>query len=284
MSDVGFGFTQVGSVTRYPYEWNTQPRSHRLLKSKGLIINYGLKNEGIERIAQDIKHHGEGRIPVSMSVAKTNCDLTASDEAGIADYVDCLKYIEQEDLWNFYTINVSCPNTFGGEPFTTPDRLEKLLDAIALLQLSKPVFVKLPIELEWPDFQALLDVILRYSISGVVIGNLKKKREGYVDPKELEETKDMKWWVSGKPTESTCNALITKTYVYCGEKLIIVWVGWIFSAEDAYEKIKRGASLVQLITGMVYQGPQLIGEINKGLVALLGKDGYKHISEAVGQK
>jgi dihydroorotate dehydrogenase len=130
----------------------------------------------------------------------------------------------------------------------------------------------------------LLNVILSYNISGVIIGNLKKKREWFIDQKDYEATQHLKWWLSWLATKETCNHLIGKTYQYCGDQLIIVWVWWIFSAEDAYEKIKLWSSLVQLITWMIFQGPQLIGEINKWLVRLAQEDGYSNISEAIGSE
>lgn len=126
----------------------------------------------------------------------------------------------------------------------------------------------------------MLDIIVEYNLDGVIIGNLTKDR----DSKQIKDSipKSVHGGISGKPTEKLVNNLISKTYQNYGDKLVIIGVGGIFSVEDAYEKIKRGAKLTQLITGMIYQGPQLIGEINEGLVSLLEKDGYKSINDAVG--
>jgi dihydroorotate dehydrogenase (fumarate) len=181
-----------------------------------------------------------------------------------------------------YTLNISCPNAFWWEPFTTPERLTRLLEQVAQLKLSQPIFIKMPIELSWKNFKDLLDVILWYSIAGVIIGNLKKKREWFIDTQDHAETQHLAGWLSWLATKETCNALIWKTYTYCWDTLIIIWVGGIFSAEDAYTKIKLWSSLVQLITGMIFQWPQLIGEINKWLVQLIKEDGYTHISDAIG--
>jgi dihydroorotate dehydrogenase len=138
----------------------------------------------------------------------------------------------------------------------------------------------MPINLSWVDFKKLLDVIVKYELDGVIIGNLTKKRDTELIKDELP--KNIKGGISGKPTEKLNNNLISKTYKQYQDKLIIIGVGGIFNAEDAYDKIKRGATLVQLITGMVFEGPQLIGEINQKLVILLKKDGYRNIREAVG--
>lgn len=284
MADVWFGFTQVWSLSTGSYAGNQPPLSHRLLRSNSLIVNYGLKNEWINKILTRMAKYWPWRIPVSFSVVKTNCKETACEEVGIEHYVSCLKSIQESEQGDMYTLNISCPNAFGWEPFTTPERLERLLTEVAQLKLTKPIYIKLPIELIWDELKELLNVILSYNISGVIIGNLKKKREWFIDQKDYEATQHLKWWLSWLATKETCNHLIGKTYQYCGDQLIIVWVWWIFSAEDAYEKIKLWSSLVQLITWMIFQGPQLIGEINKWLVRLAQEDGYSNISEAIGSE
>lgn len=279
LPDVGFSFMQIGSVTAKPYGGNPKPRLIRLKKSRALVVYYGLKNIGIHAILKNMKLLKK-RFPLSFSVAKTNCDATAETNDGIKDYCESLKAIEKAKAADFYTINISCPNTFGGEPFTDAARLTKLLSAIKKLKLSKPIYLKMPINTEWKEFKGLCDVALAHGIEGLIIGNLQKdkKDKSIIDPISPET----KGGISGKPTEKRCNSLISKTYKEYGDKFVIVGVGGIFSADDAYEKIRRGATLVQLITGMIFQGPQLIGEINEGLVKRLKKDGFKNISEAVG--
>lgn len=280
LPEVGFGFMQIGSITDKPYEGNPKPRLIRLPKSKGLVVYYGLKNIGVEKIIAKIKESKRPNFPISISIAKTNCTETATLKAGIEDYYQCLKKCQSEDVGDFYTINISCPNTFGGEPFNTPESLEQLLSKLTSIQIQKPLFLKMPINLEWSEFQKLLEIAVKYQIPGVIIGNLSKER----DPKLIKDDlpADTKGGISGKPTWALSNNLISQTYKHYHQKLTIIGVGGIFSAEDAYEKIKRGSSLVQLITGMIFQGPQLIGQINEGLVKLLEEDGYKNISEAIG--
>ncbi len=146
---------------------------------------------------------------------------------------------------------------------------------------TKPIFIKMPLELEWEKFKELLQVAIKYKIDGVVIANLVKDRESNKYIKD-EIPENIKGGISGLPTRDLCNEKISLTYKEFGDKFKIIGVGGIFNAEDAYEKIKLGASLVQLITGMIFEGPQLIGEINRGLVKLLRKDGFNNISEAVG--
>lgn len=276
----GFGYMQVGSVTNKPYKGNPKPRLFRLPKSKGVVVYYGLKNKGVKKIIKKLKKYRNDNFPLSISIAKTNSDETSSDEGGINDYYECMKSLVKKQIGSFYTINISCPNTFGGEPFTTPEKLTRLLEKLSKIKTAKPVFIKMPINLEWVEFEKLLKVITKYNITGVIIGNLNKDHNSQTVKDIIPE--HIKGGISGKPTWELSNNLISKTYKEYGDKLKIVGVGGVFSAKDAYEKIKLGSSLVQLITGMIYEGPQLIGNINYDLVKLLEKDGYKNVSEAVG--
>lgn len=280
LPDIGFGFQQVGSVTLGAYEGNPGKRLHRLPKSRGLVVYYGLKNLGVHKIIERIKGYGQLRFPISISIAKTNDASTAQVEDGINDYIETFKILEKEEVGDFYTINISCPNTFGGEPFTTPERLRLLMTEIDKLKSKKPVFIKMPIEPDWDKFDALLKEIVKHSVQGVIISNLLKD---HGDESIVDEVPDhIKGGISGKPTQKIANELISQTYKNYGDKLTIIGVGGVFSAEDAYEKIKLGSTLVQLISGLVYEGPQVIGEINKGLVELLKEDGFTNISESIG--
>lgn len=280
LPEVGFGFMELGSVTAEPYEGNPKPRLYRLPKSKALVVYFGLMNIGVTKFIERLRKFKQKKSIVGISVAKTNCKRTSDQREGILDYVESLKILEKENVGDYYTINISCPNTFGGEPFTTKESLNELLFEIDKLKISKPVFVKMPINLELSKFDELLDVIVKFKLAGVVIGNLTKVRESDLIRDEIPE--HIKGGISGLPTQSLSNELISHTYKRFGDKLIIIGVGGIFTADDAYEKIKRGASLLQLITGMVFQGPQLIGEINLGLSKLIRLDGYSNITEAIG--
>ncbi len=280
LPQIGFGFVEGGSLTAKPSDGNPRPHYHRLKQSKSILVNAGLNNHGVDAIIKRIKRYKTISYPLNVSVAKTNALSAASEQEGIDDYVVSLKKLKQANIGNVITINISCPNAFGGEPYTTPERLEKLLSAVDAVKLTVPVFIKMPIDKPWSEFKLLLDVILRHSISGVTIGNLAKNRDNPHIKDEL--TPGLKGNMSGRPTWDLSNNLISKTYAYCGDKLIIIGVGGVFSAADAYEKITRGATLVELITGMIFEGPSLIGQINDGLVSLLDDDGYTTISDAIG--
>lgn len=284
MPAVGFGFSTVGSVTHQPCAGNPKPWYFRLPKYKSLLVHNGLANEGIvqvlSRIAKmqrdDLKHH-----PVVLSVAKTNVPEVCTDDAAIADYIGSLTMLEGDTDISVAEINISCPNTFGGEPFTDAPRLEKLLDAVDELGIHIPVWVKMPINLPWDEFRSLLDVIIAHDVQGVTIGNLNKSRAS-LTPGDLPDS--TKGNLSGLPTRELSDSLISQTFQYCGGKLTIIGVGGIFSAEDAYRKICLGANLVELITGVIYEGPQLVGQMNRDLDRLIKKDGFETVADAVGSR
>lgn len=281
MPKVGFGFEEVGSVTLRPYEGNPKPRLYRLFNSKGLVVYYGLKNIGVEKIVERVKVRLDPNFILGISVAKTNSKDCSTDVGGIDDYVGSLKILEKANVGDYYTINISCPNTYGGEPFTTPERLDPLLATIDELDIQKPVYIKMPINHKWEEFDKLLQVVVKHRINGVVIGNLNKDRSSELIKDEIPE--HIKGGISGVPTRQLSTELIRKTYMNYGNDLTIIGVGGIFTAEDAYEKILAGASLLQMITGMIFGGPQTIGEINRGLVSFLKRDGYATLSEAIGK-
>lgn len=283
---LGFGFAEYGSVTGEPCEGNPKPRLWRLKKSKGLLVYYGLKNDGAvvlaKRMAKEFprqRRWKEARHFVNgVSVAKTNCAATVDCQQGVLDYAKA--YREVRDYADYITVNISCPNAYGGQPFTDRKSLELLLKELDTLYVAgKPVFVKMSPDLKREEVDEIIEVCGRHRVDGYICSNLTKKRENQkIVDRDLPEVGG----ISGKVVQHLADDLIRHVYQQTGGKKVIIGVGGIFSAEDAYEKIKDGASLVQLITGMIFQGPSLISQINLGLERLLKKDGYKHIAEAVG--
>ena len=280
LPEVGFGFEEIGSVTGERCEGNPKPRLWRLPKSKSLIVYYGLKNDGAEAISKRLQG-AKFVFPIGISVAKTNCKETVETEAGIADYLKAYKAFQ--NIGDYYTINISCPNAFGGQPFTDPQKLERLLQEISKLPKTKPIFLKMPPDISHNQIDAIISLAEKYKIDGFICTNLTKERDL---PSFKEKIKDElptdKGGLSGKVVEGLADEMIKYIYKKTGGQFVIIGLGGIFNAEDAYRKIRAGVSLVQLITGMIFEGPQLIGEINRGLVELLQKDGFKNISEAIG--
>lgn len=271
---IGFGFMEIGSITGEPCPGNKKPRLWRLKKSKGLIVNYGLKNEGAVIIAKRLQGK-KIKIPIGISIAKTNSPETVDIEKGIEDYLKvCRNFIEIGDYW---TINISCPNAFGGQPFTEPSNLDKLLTEIDKLNFTKPIFLKLSPDLSESQIDEIISIATKHNVSGFVCTNLTKNRN-----RVIEKDIPQEGGISGKLLEDLSNKIIAYIYKKTRGKYIIIGVGGVFSAEDAYKKIKLGASLIQLITGMIFKGPQLISSINIGLVEFLKRDGFRSINEAIG--
>ena len=278
LPSVGFGFEEAGSITGEYCEGNPKPRLWRLPESKGLVVYYGLKNDGSDAISKRLRGK-TFTFPVGISVAKTNDASTVEMERGIADYEKAFRSFL--DIGDYFTINISCPNAFGGEPFTTPESLDALLQRIDQIKTEKSIFLKMPVDLSIAQLDELVTVADRHRVHGFVLSNLTKKRDR-PEIKQQEIQGINKGGISGKPTAAASNALIAHLFKRTNGRYIIVGCGGVFSAEDAYEKIRQGATLIQLITGMIVEGPQLIGEINRGLVRLLQRDGYKNIKEAIG--
>ncbi len=280
MGPVGFGSEEIGSVTGEPCAGNPRPRLWRLPKSRGLVVWYGLKNDGCEAIAARLAGK-KFDLVIGTSVARTNSPATTEDAAGIADYAKAFRAMAA--IGDYMTVNISCPNTSGGEPFTSPERLDALLTELDLIPTPKPILLKMPADLAPAELDALVAVCDRHRVHGFILSNLTKRRDrSSIDRDEISGIKV--GGISGRPTFDPSNELISHLYRTAGRRYVIVGCGGVFSAADAYEKIRRGASLVQLITGMIFEGPQLIGEINRGLAGLLRRDGHANVSEAVGTK
>ncbi|MDP2649305.1 MAG: quinone-dependent dihydroorotate dehydrogenase, partial [bacterium] len=273
--NVGFGFMEIGSITGNPCSGNPKPRLWRLKKLKSLVVNYGLKNNGCEEISKRLKNK-KFEIPIGTSIAKTNCKETVETGEGIKDYLKGFKSFTE--IGDYYTINISCPNAFGGQPFTDAKKLDLLLNEIDKVKTKKPIFLKISPDLSKKEVDKILETSSKHRIHGFICANLTKKVKN-----EFRKFPDaLKGGLSGKATEDLANDLISYLYQRSKGKYVIIGVGGIFSKEDAYKKIKLGASLVQLTTGMIFEGPQLISQINKGLVQLLKKDKLTSISQAVG--
>jgi dihydroorotate dehydrogenase len=271
LPSVGFGFMEVGSITARPHDGNPKPRLYRIPEAESLRVNYGLKNLGATVLHKNLQKKVFS-FPVGINIAKTNNPETSNIEKGIEDYF--FTYITFQGVGSYFTINISCPNTCEVAPvFAESQNLDLLLAKIFSIPKNKPVFVKLSPDLPEAQLDGILEVCDKYKVDGFVCTNLTKvNTTGHIG----------KGGFSGKLVSDLSDKLIGYVYKKTKGEKIIIGVGGVFKAEDAYKKIKSGASLVELITGMIFKGPQLINEINQGLVKLLKKDGYKNISDAIG--
>jgi dihydroorotate dehydrogenase len=259
---VGFGFMTVGTVTLEPYEGNIPPRLGRFPRSQALIVNKGFKSLGAPAIIRKLEKK-KFNIPVGISIGSTN-KLFSSITAQIADIIQTFHLFEKSKVHHsYYELNISCPNTKIGQPFTGTPNLTHLLKELQKLKIKKPVYVKMPIDLPEEHILQLLEIIDRSFIRGVIFGNLTKdKHNPAVHPHDRVLWQRRAGNLSGKPTWERSNKLIQLVKKHYKDRFTIIGTGGVFSGTDAQEKIDYGADLVQLITGMVYQGPQLIGDIN----------------------
>lgn len=283
LGPIGFGFQTAGTITNMPYKGNAKPRLGRLPESKSLMVNKGFKSKGAKKIAQSLRGQNFP-IPVGISIGRTNSLKLRTQKQSIKDIISAFETFEKANVKNaYYELNISCPNLKGNISFYPPKNLAELLRSIDKLNLKKPVFVKMPIEKSDREVLAMLRVIEKSSITGVIFGNLQKNRshKSFVK-KEMKKFKDKKGNFSGKPCYQRSNELIRLAYKKYKDRFVIVGCGGVFTAKDAYAKIKLGASLIQLITGMVFEGPQIVSQINLELLRLLQKDGYDSIQKAIG--
>lgn len=268
-----FGFETIGTITNKPFEGNPRPLLGRLPKSQSLMVNKGFKNLGTDATIKKLAKL-KFKIPIGLSIG--------SREANVHDIVAAFKKFESSKLeHSYYELNISCPNLQTAKNFYSPKNLETLLNSIDRLKLTRPVFVKMPISKTDDEILAMIEVIIKHCPKGVIIGNLQTNRQT-LHPEEINKYSVGNF--SGKPTFDRSNELISLIYKKYGQKIIIIGCGGVFSAADAWEKITRGATLVQLITGLIFEGPQLIFEINRGLVKLLHQNSFQNLSEAVGSK
>ncbi len=259
---IGFGWHTIGTITLEPYEGNHRPRLGRFPNSKALLVNKGLKNDGVEEVIRKLSRV-TFHIPVGISIASTNKAFKTTKEQ-VDDILQCFKALEAATLNHmYYELNISCPNTFGGEPFTTPKRLDALLKSIDELKLYRPLYIKMPIDQSQSATLKLLKVCDKHSVAGVIFGNLTKDHDNpTVTPEDRKRWRKSPGNLSGKPTWERSNACIALTKKHYPKRFTIIGTGGIFNGGDAAKKLELGADLVQLITGMIYRGPQLIGQMN----------------------
>ena len=181
----------------------------------------------------------------------------------------------------YITLNLSCPNSVQPQPFMNPTALRELLPAVAALPGQKPIFLKISPDVTLSQLDELMAAAAEHDVTGFIATNLTKQRE---DNPALHDTNlPEKGGLSGKVVSDLADRTLEYLARQSKGKFVLMGVGGIFSADDAYRKIGLGASLLQLITGMLYEGPGLIGSINQGLARRLERDGFKNISEAVGK-
>jgi len=273
---LGFGFVEVGTVTPVNQYGNPKPRIFRLEEDMALINRLGFNNSGSEKVrSRIISNSPKGLFGINIGPNKdTNNRLE--------DYLICFRKFY--NLADYLTINISSPNTENLRNFHNEDELNELLSLIEkekkILKTTVPIIVKISPDIEDKNINVISDLLLKYSVNAIIISNTTDKNREYLSNINKLE----KGGLSGKPLEKRSNELINKFYKILKNKIKIIGVGGVDSGQSAYQKIINGASLVQLYTGMIYQGPSIVSKISQELINILDKEGVKNISDAVGSK
>jgi dihydroorotate dehydrogenase len=274
LSRAGFGFLEVGAATPLPQLGNPKPRLFRLTEDRAAINRFGFNNQGAQAIAARLAARKRGLVPVGINLG---ANKTSTDRA--ADFAQVLALCGPHV--DFATVNVSSPNTEKLRDLQGPAALAALLEGVmqvrAALARSIPIFLKIAPDLAPDDLAALAEVALSSGLSGIIATNTTLSREG-LRARQASETGGL----SGAPLFEKSTRVLAQLSKLTQGKLPLIGVGGISNAEQAYAKIRAGASAVQIYTAMVYQGLSVAADIAKGLDTLLARDGYTNIAQAIG--
>jgi dihydroorotate dehydrogenase len=276
---LGFSHVEIGTVTPLPQAGNERPRMFRLPEHRALINRMGFNNDGAEACARRLETlEGGARLgPVGVNVGKNRA--TPNEEAA-RDYLACIDRLHA--VADYLVVNISSPNTPGLRALQDAERLDALLRAcVARLGQrapGKPLLVKLAPDLSPRALDEAVDVAVAAGVAGIVVGNTTVSRAGVERHPLAREAGGL----SGAPLEPLATAAVRRCAARAAGRAAIVGCGGVMSAEDAYAKIRAGASLVQVYTGLVYGGPSFVADLNAGLARLLERDGFAAVAEAVG--
>ena len=284
---LGFGFIEAGTVTYHPQPGNPRPRLFRLAKDSALINRAGFNNAGAAAFAERVAQLDLDCV-LGVSIGKSK--ITPIEDA-TGDYLASFELVYS--VADYVAINVSSPNTPQLRELQRASHLSSLLNALQTrnreLQQKysrpspMPLLVKLSPDIDNAEIEDIVGVIKNFHIDGIIATNTTTKRDNLVtDPNTLAEIGE--GGLSGAPLRRTATQMIAKLYRLTGGEIPLMGVGGIFTAEDAWEKILAGASLVQLYTGFIYQGPRIARDINEGLARLLNTNGFRTLDEAVGHR
>lgn len=270
----GLGFEEIGSATAIKNDGNKQIRIYRLIEDESILNHMGLCNDGIDKIASRVQK-SKIRIPYFINITKTPYANIAGEKA-IEDIL--YSFRKAYEFGNGTVISISCPNSIDGKLFEKPMSLEKLLSKMDDERQSynwKPVFLKISPDINDSNLAEDIDICRDYEINGFVAGNTAsyavKAKCGILN----------ECGISGKKLKEKSNRLIKRVYELKDDDQIIIGCGGIFDYKYAYEKVKLGSSLEELFTVLPYEG-NVVPKINKGLVKLLERDGFRNLEEAVG--
>ncbi len=279
LAALGFGFIEAGTVTYHPQPGNPRPRLFRLSEDQALINRAGFNNEGAAAFARRVAQHRPDCV-LGVSIGKSK--ITPLENA-VEDYLASFELVYK--IADYVAVNVSSPNTPQLRELQQSQQLEALLAALQQrrrqLQKDVPLLVKLSPDLDREDLEMIVEVIERLQIDGIIATNTTVSRADLrTDAKRVASFGE--GGLSGKPLKDRATRMIADLYQLTGGRVPLIGVGGIFTAEDAWEKIAAGASLLQLYTGFIYQGPRIAQEINEGLAAIVAREGFPNLDAAVG--
>ena len=273
---LGFGFVEVGTVTPLKQYGNPKPRVFRLEEDEALINRLGFNNSGADIVSSRIKSNPpNGLFGINIGPNKDTSNRVDDYLIGLRKFYNLADYL---------TLNISSPNTENLRSFHNENELDELLSKIEkekkTLKTNVPIAVKVSPDINEENVEKISEILYQHNISTVIISNsTDKNRENLKNINKIE-----KGGLSGKPLEIKSNLLINKFFKILKTKIKIIGVGGVDSGKSVYEKIINGASLVQLYTGMVYQGPNIVSKISNELIEIIKNHGVKNISELVGTK
>ena len=273
---LGFGFVEVGTITPLKQYGNQKPRVFRLVEDEALINRLGFNNLGAKNIFDRIQSNRQtGLLGINIGPNKDS-------ENRLQDYIECLKIFHS--VADYITINISSPNTEELRSFHEQTKLDELLQEINKekknLKSEIPIVVKVSPDIEDREIKKISEVLLSNNINVVIISNSSDSTRDNL----TNIQKHQKGGLSGKPIEQKSNKLINEFYKILRGRIDIIGVGGIDSGKSAYEKFIAGANYIQLYTGMVFKGPNIVNMMKKELKDLLIKDGVKNFTEIIGKK
>ena len=283
LAALGFGFIEVGTVTNQPQPGNPQPRLFRLPKDRALINRLGFNNVGAAQVAENLRHHRPACV-VGVNIGKSR---SVPVENAVPDYLASFEAVY--DIADYVAVNVSSPNTPNLRELQAASLLKELVTALQQRnnELSshrpKPLLLKIAPDLSESEIEQIVAVAIEADIAGIIATNTTVRRDGLRTPAaEVHRLGD--GGLSGAPLRSRSNEVISLIFNLTHGRLPIIGVGGVFTAGDAWEKICAGASLIQLYTGFIYEGPSVVRRINEGLAAIMKREGFAALDEAVGSQ
>ena len=272
---LGFGFVELGTVTPRPQPGNPKPRLFRLAEDRAVINRLGFNNRGQAALAARLEGRGRG-----LGVVGVNLGRNRESAEPIGDYLSGLETLGP--LADYLVLNVSSPNTPGLRGLQAREPLGRLLGALtaarAALSPAPPLLLKVAPDLDQAEREAIAEVVLDQGLDGLIVANTTT---GHRDGLKCRQ-RHQPGGLSGAPLMAPSTACLADFHRLCGGRVPLVGVGGVASAADAYAKIRAGASLVQLYTALIYEGPGLVARINRELPGLLAADGFGSIGDAVG--